>query len=136
MPPTKLVKPTGKDYSCSPVPAALSPPIGPNRMMNAFEDPESLHRDSIRFFEQLPKRICGELLSQDSKRTVAWGIIYKEGWNWFKIYMMAIFHPVLLFFVFYSSFAKDVTGAATVVSAFLALVTIPVTIYFAQSPSI
>lgn len=99
IPPSRLVCPTGTEYKCSPVPARLSPPVGSRLMMDFFTDPAGISKHSTFVLQQLPKRTYGELRKEQGELVEAWGIYFKEGWNWSRIWWvlgLAFFPPSLL----------------------------------------
>ncbi|TQN65537.1 hypothetical protein CSHISOI_09887, partial [Colletotrichum shisoi] len=86
LPPTDLVVPQGTEYRCSPIPAMFSPPVGPRLMMDYFTNPDDIPANSTLVLQQLPKRTCGRLSQEEHTEIVeAWGIYYKEDWDWEKI---------------------------------------------------
>lgn len=86
-PPPRLVPPIGAEHECCPVPATLSPPVGPQLTMSLFNDPDSIQLGAALIMQQLPKRMSGKLCSQSFEQAEAWGIYYEEGWNWAKIWL-------------------------------------------------
>ncbi|KAI5457664.1 hypothetical protein BGZ63DRAFT_466933 [Mariannaea sp. PMI_226] len=123
LPPARLVCPQGIEYECSPVPAKLSPPIGPNLMMDYFANPDNPAPDSTLILQQIPKRACGELPDPNSAPTTgvmeAWGIYIQEDWDWGKIWTilgMAFFPPSLLFGILWGVLKNDIQGAFGVAS--------------------
>lgn len=101
------------------MPPKLSPPIGPRLLMDFFTYPEDIERNATLVTDQLPKKISGELLSQTSDLKEAWGILFKEGLDWVKIWwVLAIgfFPPSLLFGILWGILKRDVQGAFGVAS--------------------
>lgn len=97
----------------------LSPPVGERLMMDYFTNPEAIAPYRMWVLQQLPKRALGELQSQSSVLTEAWGIYYKEGWNWVKIWWVigvGFFTPSLLFGILWGILKKDVQGAFGIAS--------------------
>ncbi|KAI1120584.1 hypothetical protein F5Y10DRAFT_289549 [Nemania abortiva] len=114
IPPAAKVRPKGTEYECSPVPSKLSPPIGTQLMMDFFFDPDSIAPGSTLVTQQIPKRTSRELRSQSSDLTEAWGIYYKEGWHWVKIWWIlaiGIFLPGLSFGITWGVLKRDIQGA-------------------------
>ncbi|KAL3248143.1 hypothetical protein ABHI18_012138 [Aspergillus niger] len=123
VPPEHLVLPKGKEYDCRPIPPKLSPPIGPRLMMDFFMHPDYIAPNSTLIVQQLPKRACGKLQSEYLSPTEAWGIFYKEDWNWAKIWWilaLGFFPPSLLFGVLWTVFKQDISGAFGVASWWMA----------------
>lgn len=123
MPPEQLVLPKGKEYDCRPIPPKLSPPIGPRLMMDFFNNPQYIAPNSTLIVQQLPKRACGKLQNEYINPTEAWGIFYKEDWNWAKIWWilaLGFFPPSLLFGVLWTVFKQDISGAFGVASWWMA----------------
>ncbi|PYH70826.1 uncharacterized protein BO88DRAFT_480193 [Aspergillus vadensis CBS 113365] len=123
VPPEQLVLPKGKEYDCRPVPPKLSPPIGPRLMMDFFNNPQYIAPNSTLIVQQLPKRACGKLQNEYINPTEAWGIFYKEDWNWAKIWWilaLGFFPPSLLFGVLWTVFKQDISGAFGVASWWMA----------------
>ncbi|GLA05250.1 hypothetical protein AnigIFM60653_005726 [Aspergillus niger] len=123
VPPEHLVLPKGKEYDCRPIPPKLSPPIGPRLMMDFFMHPDYIAPNSTLIVQQLPKRACGKLQSEYLSPTEAWGIFYKEDWNWTKIWWilaLGFFPPSLLFGVLWTVFKQDISGAFGVASWWMA----------------
>jgi len=87
-------------------------------MMDFFTDPDGVRLDATLVVRQLPKRACGELQFQ-SELTEAWGIYYKEDWDWAKIWWilaLGFFPPSLLFGILWGIMKKDIQGAFGVAS--------------------
>ncbi|OJI91533.1 hypothetical protein ASPTUDRAFT_312601 [Aspergillus tubingensis CBS 134.48] len=123
VPPEQLVLPKGKEYDCRPIPPKLSPPIGPRLMMDFFNNPQYIAPNSTLIVQQLPKRACGKLQNEYINPTEAWGIFYKEDWNWAKIWWilaLGFFPPSLLFGVLWTVFKQDISGAFGVASWWMA----------------
>lgn len=80
LPPPGRVEPEADaDYRCSPVPADLCPPIGPDTLMHLFTHPECFGDSAeISILEQFPKKLKGELTGP----VIGWGIYFTESWNW------------------------------------------------------
>ncbi|SPJ89725.1 uncharacterized protein FTOL_13086 [Fusarium torulosum] len=119
LPPTNLVKPLGSDYECSPIPSKLSPPIGPRLMMDLFNKPEDIEPNSELVLRQLPKWLGGKLPSQCVETKEAWGIYYKEDWDWTKVWWilgLGFFPPSLLFGILWGILKQDIQGAFGVAS--------------------
>ncbi|PVH90880.1 hypothetical protein DM02DRAFT_546931 [Periconia macrospinosa] len=119
IPPADLVHPIGTEYECYPIPSKLSPPVGQRLMMDFFTDPDGIEPNVTLVTQQLPKRICGELRSQSFGLVEAWGIYYKEDWDWAKIWWViaiGFFPPSLLFGILWGILKKDIQGAFGVAS--------------------
>lgn len=82
--------------------------------MDFFTNPDGIDPNSTFILEQLPKRALGEIQSVSSNVIEAWGIYYKEGWDWFKIWwILAIgfFPPSMLFGILWAIIQEDIQGA-------------------------
>ncbi|KAB8236421.1 uncharacterized protein BDW43DRAFT_239171 [Aspergillus alliaceus] len=100
VPPGNLVHPNGTEYEFCPLPPKLSPPFGPRMMMDLFTYPNCIKPSTTLVVQQLPKRTCGELQSEYIEMKEAWGIYYKEDWDWTKIWWIlgvGFFPPSLIF---------------------------------------
>jgi hypothetical protein len=129
IPPADRVFPQGQDYAYQPIPSELFPPIGPNLMMQLFEDPSSLNPCADSFLQRLPKKMSGELDSNGMKMIVAWGICYREDWDWMRIWValgVAFFPPSLLFGILWGIMRHDIQGAFGVASWWMTGATIAV----------
>ncbi|CAG8276302.1 unnamed protein product [Penicillium salamii] len=129
IPPTARVFPQSEEYSCQPIPSKLSPPYGPRLMMDFFKDPNSRkpHADSI--LQQLPKRISTELDLDEAEMMDAWGIFYREDWDWMRIWTVlgvAFFTPSVLFGILWGIMKQDIQGAFGVASWWMTGATIAV----------
>lgn len=127
IPPADLVPPKGQEYEYRPIPSKLSPPIGPRLMMDFFTDPENINPNCTLVIEQLPKRTCGELKSQSFELREAWGIYFKEDWDWVRIWWilaLGFFPPSLLFGTLWGILKGDIQGAFGVASWWMAGATI------------
>ncbi|CAI6289655.1 unnamed protein product [Periconia digitata] len=137
IPPKDMVYPHGPDYDCHPIPPRLSPPVGKRLMMDLFTHPESIEPNKRLVIEQLPKSRLGGLNAEYSHEfTHAWGIYFKEGWHWVKIWVflgVGFFPPSLLFGVIWSVVRDDVQGGFGVAAWWLAGATIVVGILGTRS---
>ncbi|KAJ5389236.1 uncharacterized protein N7496_000304 [Penicillium cataractarum] len=127
IPPPSLVPPHGSTYQCRPIPSKHSPPVGPRLMMDFFADPDSRAPGSDLVMQQLPKKLDTERTSDGLEVTEAWGIFYREEWNWKRIWgvlVFGFFPPSLLFGVLWGILRKDVQGAFGVASWWMAGATI------------
>ncbi|KAK6218413.1 hypothetical protein QIS74_06293 [Colletotrichum tabaci] len=136
LPPTALVVPQGTEYRCSPIPAKFSPPVGPRLMMDYFTNPDDIPADSTLVLQQLPKRTCGRLLPQHTEIVEAWGIYYKEDWDWEKIWWLlglAFFPPSMLFGILWGVLKHDLQSAFGIASWWMTGATIIVGIVGTKS---
>jgi hypothetical protein len=88
-------------------------------MMDFFEDPDSRRPGSDLVMQQLPKKLDTGLTSDGIEITEAWGIFYREEWNWRRIWGilgLAFFPPSLLFGVLWAILRKDIQDAFGVAS--------------------
>ena len=68
--------------------------------MSFFNHPEEIGDRSNRVFRQIPKYTGGELPSEPDDDMEAWGLSFKEGWDWSKIWWIlgvGFFPPSLMF---------------------------------------
>ncbi|OBR04029.1 hypothetical protein CH63R_13156 [Colletotrichum higginsianum IMI 349063] len=136
LPPTALVVPQGTEYRCSPIPAKFSPPVGPRLMMDYFTNPDDIPAGSTLVLQQLPKRTCGRLLPQHTEIVEAWGIYYKEDWDWEKIWWLlglAFFPPSMLFGILWGVLKHDLQSAFGIASWWMTGATIIVGIVGTKS---
>jgi hypothetical protein len=87
--------------------------------MDMFTDPDSIQKGSTFVVDQFPKRTCGELSSNCTELVHAWGICYKEDWNFIRIWWVlgiGFFVPSMLFGVLWAVFREDVQGAFGIAS--------------------
>lgn len=104
--------PKGDEYRCFPIPTKISPPVGPNLMMDLFMHPEDIAQDARFVLRQMPKKTHGELRAsaQHAAMKDAWGIMFQEDWHWSKIgWILALgfFLPSLLFLTLWATLMKD-----------------------------
>lgn len=126
------VHPLGTEYECHPIPTDWSPPIGPRLLMDFFTDPDGIPSDRTLVLQQFPKKIGGVLQTSSRRRETAWGIYYKEGWDWIKIWCVlgfGFFPPSLLFGILWGVLKKDVQGAFGVASWWMTGATILVGVF-------
>lgn len=92
-------------------------------MMDFFTNPDDIELDSTLVLRQLPKRTCGDLQSPCSEAVEAWGIYYKEDWDWAKIWWIlgvGFFPPSLVFGILWGILKQDIQGAFGVASWWMA----------------
>lgn len=53
-------------------------------LMSYFTDPSGLTSTGNIVLQQLPKKIGGEFPTSSEPTAEAWGIYYKEGWDWVR----------------------------------------------------
>jgi hypothetical protein len=116
-----MVRPRGVDYECRPIPTKLSPPVGPNLMMDLSNHAETIADHAAFVWHQIPKLIGGELQHEPGSNnlTEAWGVLFHEDWHWTKIgWILALvfFIPSLLFLTLWATLKKDIQGAAGIAS--------------------
>lgn len=88
-------------------------------MMDFFSDPDGIDSKAALVIQQLPKRTYGELLTSSYELREAWGIYYKEDWNWAKIWWIiaiGFLTPSLLFGVLWGILKTDIQGAFAIAS--------------------
>ena len=104
---------------CQPIPSKLSPPFGPRLMMELFKDPDSRRPHADFILRQLPKKVDTELDLNEVEMMDAWGIFYREDWDWTRIWVvlgLAFFLPSLLFGILWGIMRQDIQGAFGAVS--------------------
>lgn len=114
---------------CQPIPSKLSPPFGPRLMMELFKDPDSRRPHADFILRQLPKKVDTELDLDEVEMMDAWGIFYREDWDWTRIWVvlgLAFFPPSLLFGILWGIMRQDIQGAFGVASWWMASATIAV----------
>ncbi|KAB8207929.1 hypothetical protein BDV34DRAFT_191377 [Aspergillus parasiticus] len=114
IPPPNLVPPLGTSYQCHPIPPRQSPPVGPELMMDFFNDPNGRAPGSDLVIQQLPKKMDSELTSDGIEVMTAWGIFYRESLDWKRIWValgLAFFLPSLLYGILWGILRKDIQGA-------------------------
>jgi hypothetical protein len=77
--------------------------------MDFFTDPDEISLGRALVLQQLPKKIGGVLQTLSSRREAAWGIYYKEGWDWVKVWYVlgfGFFLPSLLFGILWGILKK------------------------------
>ncbi|KAI3536010.1 hypothetical protein CSPX01_11044, partial [Colletotrichum filicis] len=135
IPPTDLVVPKGTEYKCMPIPAKLSPPIGPNLLMDYYSNPNDIPSHSTVVLDQFPKRACGRL-PQDEQIIEAWGIHFQEEWNWERIWWLlalSFFPPSMLFGILWGVLKQDLQSAFGIASWWMTGATIVVGIVGTRS---
>ncbi|CAG8218453.1 unnamed protein product [Penicillium olsonii] len=129
IPPKERVFPQSKEYACSPTPSDLSPPIGPKAMMDFFKDPDSRVAGADWILQQLPKKMGAQLDPNKADMSQAWGIFYREDWDWMRIWIVlgiAFFPSSLLFGILWGILRQDIQGAFGVASWWMAGATIAI----------
>ncbi|KAE8136331.1 hypothetical protein BDV38DRAFT_249862 [Aspergillus pseudotamarii] len=114
IPPPNLVPPLGTSYHCHPIPPRQSPPVGPELMMDFFNDPNSRAPGSDLVIQQLPKKMDSELTSDGIEVMTAWGILYRVSLDWKRIWIalgLAFFLPSLFYGILWGILRKDIQGA-------------------------
>lgn len=116
IPPATIVLPTGSEYAYNPVPAPLCPPVGPHLLTDFFADPDGIEEGSTFILHRIPKRAYGPLQLQprDDGGTEAWGICYRESWDWDRLGWVldtAFLPPSLVVGTLWAVLRNDVSGA-------------------------
>jgi hypothetical protein len=57
-------------------------------MMDFFRDPDSRKAGTDWILQQLQKKIGAELASDRADMSQAWGIFYREDWDWMRIWIV------------------------------------------------
>ncbi|KAF2145778.1 uncharacterized protein K452DRAFT_125379 [Aplosporella prunicola CBS 121167] len=126
LPPKPLTEDPDPEYRCAPVPPPYSPPIGPNLLMHYLQHPDCISAKQTRVLRQFPKRMRGQLAALDDA-VHGWGIHFREGWAWDKIWAALMVVFVLGSFVFailWSVFQRDLQGAFGVASWWVSICTV------------
>jgi hypothetical protein len=98
-------------------------------MMDLFKDPNILKPGAKLILHQLPKKLNTELDLDGPEIMEAWGIFYREDWNWARIWVVlgiAFFPPGLLFGVIWGIMRQDIQGAFGVASWWMSVATIAI----------
>lgn len=81
--------------------------------MSYFLDPDSIDPDRTWVLQQLPKRVQ-EFNPKPLEPVEAWGLYFKQGWDWFKIWCIlgvVFLLSSLLFGILWTVLQKDIQGA-------------------------
>ncbi|WQF89879.1 hypothetical protein CDEST_14893 [Colletotrichum destructivum] len=90
--------------------------------MDYFTNPDDIPADSTLVLQQLPKRTCNRLFQQQMQAAEvveAWGIYYKEDWDWERIWWLlglAFFPPSMLFGILWGVLKQDLQSAFGIAS--------------------
>lgn len=125
LPPGERVR--SAEYEYTPVPPTCTPPIGPNTLLHFMNSPQCADEQQNWILNQFPKRMTGDLQAELDKEVLRWGIHFREGLNWTKIWGSVLVIPVLgsfLFGILWSVFKKDIQGAFGVASWLITLCSI------------
>jgi hypothetical protein len=98
-------------------------------MMDLFKDPEGMKSNVDIILQQLPKKMNGELNSVGAEMMEAWGIFFRDDWNWTRIWVVlgvAFFPPSLLFGILWGIIRQDIQGAFGVASWWMTGATIAI----------
>ena len=97
--------------------------------MDFFKDPDSRKPRANTILQQLPKKITTEVDLDRAEMIEAWGIFFREDWDWMRIWVVlgiALFPPSLLFGILWGILRQDIQGAFGVASWWMAGATIAV----------
>lgn len=115
----------GLEYRCTPVPADLAPPLGEeNYLMHYFLRPECAVQSQDWVYQQVPKRMRGQLFVTPYRPEFAWGVCFQEGWHWKTIYFLLVVVVVsgsLVFSIVWTQTRADIQGAFAVSSYWVAV---------------
>jgi hypothetical protein len=98
-------------------------------MMDFFKYPDSRIAGADWILQQLPKKIGAGLDPNRADMSQAWGIFYREDWDWMRIWIVlgvAFFPPSLLFGILWGILRQDIQGAFGVASWWMAGATIAI----------
>ena len=127
MPPKSIVEPApNSEYRCKPIPAPHIPPIGENYMMHLYLSPGCINPSQLWVYNQFPKRTRGPLTARPETPAEGWGIHFREGRNWPKIWMVVLivfFLASLIFGVVYAVLKKDAQTAFGIAGYWVTLAT-------------
>src|SRR5213592_4907655 len=85
IPPQEKVVPSKEaEYACKPIPPGWIPPVGENYMKHHYHNPNCVRDAQTWVYQQIPKRICGQLVGQADTPVLGWGVHFQECWNWAK----------------------------------------------------
>lgn len=90
--------------------------------MDYFTDPHAINPNRTWILEQLPKRALAKFDPEPLEPIEAWGLYFKEGWNWNKIWWilgLGFFPPSLLFGILWAVLKQDIQGAFGVASWYM-----------------
>jgi hypothetical protein len=127
MPPESIVEPApNSEYRCKPIPASHIPPIGENYMMHLYSSPGCIDPSQLWVYNQFPKRTRGRLTARPEAPAEGWGVHFREGWNWPKIWavVLTFFGASLIFGVLYAVLKRDAQSAFGIASYWIAAATI------------
>ncbi|KAK4186185.1 hypothetical protein QBC35DRAFT_281334 [Podospora australis] len=122
LPPEERV---GSEYVCSPAPGTQPtsfPAISARRMTHYFRSPTCAEKSQSSIYQQLPKRVAGELKASRENDVVGWGVHCEEGWHWRTIYLIIaifLFCFSLLFGIIWATTKSDIQGGFAVSSFWL-----------------
>ncbi|KAK1757189.1 hypothetical protein QBC47DRAFT_412508 [Echria macrotheca] len=115
----------GPEYECDPAPRTKpkkNPPIGRNRLTHYFRNPGCIDEKQTTIYDQLPKRVCGELRATSKQEAEGWGIHFEEGWHWRTIFVVTAVFLLsfsLVFGIVWSVTRSDIQGAFAISSFWL-----------------
>jgi hypothetical protein len=100
------------EYSYTPMPADIIPPIGSNLLLHFYEHPD--HASVLpTILKKFPRKLKNKLYVCPVKgSTVGWGILIAEGFNWFVFFVYSIiaFLTCLMAGVIWAVLKDDVQG--------------------------
>jgi hypothetical protein len=82
--------------------------------MHYYHHPTCINPNQTWIYDQIPKRVCGQLIGDCGSPAVGWGVHFQEGWNWPKIATLGFWIFVVespLFGILYAGLKKDLQSA-------------------------
>jgi len=115
-----------EEYRCQPAPKVeldYSPAIATNELTHYFFNPHKLDIPQRSIYNQLPKRVRGQLTASTEEAQLGWGVYFEEGWDWGVISALLAFFifPPLLFAILWSIFKEDIQGGFTIAVSWMSL---------------
>ncbi|CAG7937924.1 unnamed protein product [Penicillium olsonii] len=98
-------------------------------LFKRLKDPDSRVAGADWILQQLPKKMGAQLDLNKADMSQAWGIFYREDWDWMRIWIVlgiAFFPPSLLFGILWGILRQDIQGAFGVASWWMAGATIAI----------
>lgn len=116
--------PENPDYCYAPVPRDLIPPVGEDRLMHLFNNPDCAE-DVLACLDRFPKKLREKLACVDKAITPGWGLELEEGVSKTKTTFVCLVCVLLssLWGILWTVFKHDIQDAFTV-SSFMVAITV------------
>lgn len=117
--------PENQDYRYAPVPVDLIPPVGENRLMHLFDNPDCAE-DVLACLDRFPKKLREKLACGDKAIASGWGLDLEEGVCKKKtavLYMVCVLASSI-WGILWTILGHDIQGAFSV-SAYMIGITAP-----------